>query len=423
MWETLLVNLKLHLREKTQLFWLFAFPIILATMFNGMFGNIAESFELHTLDVAVVEDDAWKSSYGAQTLIDGISSDSPAAETDRHAKVGMDGNGGTKLINVKKVGSTSQAEHLLADGTMQGMLYISDDGSDGNGRLRFTVSAATQSSVSDVMASSSGLDISLTVLGNIVDLYNRNTDVVTDIAKHNPSALMNNDATGGVGSANGYTKEIQLTNFRPSSTARYYYALLGMAALMAMSFAINAVTMTQANLSALGIRRSISPLPKLQQLLAGFLSSWLCSFLSLLLAMLYIRFGCGISLGGREWAGVGACSMASFAASAFGTLLGALPKIPTGAKQGLCTALACTLSLFSGLYGSFAMELSDQIARHAPVLSMLNPAQQITNLFYDILYYDSFQPFFTTTGILAIMSLVCLAAATVLLRRQRYAHL
>ena len=55
MWQTLLINLKLHLREKTQLFWLFAFPIILATMFNGMFGNIAESFELHTLDVACCE--------------------------------------------------------------------------------------------------------------------------------------------------------------------------------------------------------------------------------------------------------------------------------------------------------------------------------------------------------------------------------
>lgn len=196
-----------------------------------------------------------------------------------------------------------------------------------------------------------------------------------------------------------------------------------MAALMAMSFAINAVTMAQANLSALGIRRSLSPLPKLKQLLAGFLSSWLCSFLSLTVAMLYIRFGCRISLGGREWAGIGACLVASFAASAFGTLLGALPKIPTGAKQGLCTALACILSLFSGLYGQFAMQLSDQIAQHAPGLSMLNPAQQITNLFYDILYYDSFKPFFITASILAAMSLVSLVAATVLLRRQRYEYL
>lgn len=97
------------------------------------------------------------------------------------------------------------------------------------------------------------------------------------------------------------------------------------------------------------------------------------------MAMLYIRFGCQISLGGREWAGLCACLMASFATSAFGTLIGALPGIPTGAKQGLCTALACILSLFSGLYGSFAMDLSDQIAQHAPILSTLNPAQQVTN--------------------------------------------
>ena len=329
----------------------------------------------------------------------------------------MDSDGGSKLVNATKVGSAAQAERLLADGTVQGMLQVVD------GRLKLSVSQSTQSSASDVMASSSGLNISLTVLGNIVDLYNRNTDVVTEIAKNNPTALMDSAVTGSIGSANGYTKEIQLTNFKPSGTARYYYALLGMAALMAMSFAINAVTMTQANLSALGIRRSVSPLPKLRQLLAGFLSSWLCSFLSLTVAMLYIRFGCRISLGGREWAAVGACLVASFAASAFGTLLGALPKIPTGAKHGLCTALACILSLFSGLYGQFAMQLSDQIAQHAPVLSLINPAQQITNLFYDILYYDNFKPFFTTAGILAAMSLVCLAVATVLLRRQRYEYL
>ena len=60
MLQTLLVNLKLHFREKAQLFWLFAFPIILATMFNGMFGNIAESYALHTVDVVVVNNDDWR---------------------------------------------------------------------------------------------------------------------------------------------------------------------------------------------------------------------------------------------------------------------------------------------------------------------------------------------------------------------------
>ena len=69
MLQTLLVNLKLHFREKAQLFWLFAFPIILATMFNGMFGNIAESYALHTVDVVVVNNDDWRASPGAQMLV------------------------------------------------------------------------------------------------------------------------------------------------------------------------------------------------------------------------------------------------------------------------------------------------------------------------------------------------------------------
>lgn len=93
MLQTLLVNLKLHFREKAQLFWLFAFPIILATMFNGMFGNIAESYALHTVDVVVVNNDDWRASPGAQMLVDGISSDTGATGADGdHAKVDDDGD-------------------------------------------------------------------------------------------------------------------------------------------------------------------------------------------------------------------------------------------------------------------------------------------------------------------------------------------
>ena len=323
MLQTLLVNLKLHFREKAQLFWLFAFPIILATMFNGMFGNIAESYALHTVDVVVVNNDDWRASPGAQMLVDGISSDTGATGADGdHAKVDDDGDAMPKLITVTEAASMEAADRALLDAKAQGRLSV-----DGSGKLQLAISQATQTSATDVMASSSGLDISLTVLGNIVDLYNHNTAVVINAAQHNPSALLDDAFTGSIGSSSGFTKEVQLTNFKPSGTARYYYALLGMAAMMAMSFAVNAVSLAQANLSALGIRRSVAPLPKLQQLLAGFLSSWICSFLSLTVAMLYIRFGCQISLGGREWAGLGACLMASFATSAFGTLIGAIQGV------------------------------------------------------------------------------------------------
>ena len=87
------------------------------------------------------------------------------------------------------------------------------------------------------------------------------------------------------------------------------------------------------------------------------------------------------------------------------------------------TGISCTLSLFTGLYGGFAMQISDWIARNAPILGTINPAQQVTNLFYDILYYDSYRPFITTCIILLAMSAVFLLAGIAMLRRQRYEHL
>ena len=141
------------------------------------------------------------------------------------------------------------------------------------------------------------------------------------------------------------------------------------------------------------------------------------------MALLYIHFVCRISFGSRWAATLLAIVVASFASNALGTLLGSLPKLTAGTKIGLTTAFSCALSLLSGLYGSGAMALSDWIQRNAPVVATINPTQQVTNLFYDILYYDSYAPFFRTVGILLTMAVLALALATVFLRRQRYAHL
>ena len=219
------------------------------------------------------------------------------------------------------------------------------------------------------------------------------------------------------------THETTLTHFQPDAIARYYYALLAMSCMMAMGYSISTVAAAQANLSALGIRRTVAPLSRAKQLVAGFLSCWLCSSVALSIALAYIRLACNVSLGGREPAAILAVIIASFMTSSAGTLLGAVPKLSYNTKYGLSAGISCTLSLFTGLYGGFAMQISDWIARNAPILGTINPAQQVTNLFYDILYYDSYRPFITTCIVLLAMSVVFLLAGTAMLRRQRYEHL
>ena len=159
----------------------------------------------------MVNNDDWRASPGAQTLVDGISSDTGATGANGdHEKADDDGDAMPKLITATKTAQTQAANRALLDAKAQGALSV-----DGERKLQLAISQATQSSVTDVMASSGSLDISLTVLGNIVDLYNRNTNVVINTAQHNPSALLDDAFTGSIGSSSGFTKEIQLTNFKP----------------------------------------------------------------------------------------------------------------------------------------------------------------------------------------------------------------
>ena len=422
MCSTFLTTLRINLREKSSLFWLFCFPILLSTMFLGMFGNLGATYEITTMRFAVVANDDYCKAEGAQQLIAAMQRTPVAPQACGTAPATMDVDAGDTdlrdLLDVTAVDTVGDASDLINDDhDVRGFLTV-----DGDGMVHMTISRATVSNANDAMGSP-GLPISLSILNGAIGMFNRQTLTVAQIMGADPAVLHDADFTAAVQETPDFTHQVRLTNFKPDESARYYYALLAMTALMAMSFAVTTVCATQANLSALGMRRSMAPLTRLRQLMGGFLASWLCTFCSLLVALLYIHFVCRISFGGRWAATMLAIVVASFASNALGTLLGSLPKLTAGTKIGLTTAISCVLSLLSGLYGSGAMALSDWIQRNAPIVAMINPTQQVTNLFYDILYYDSYTPFFRTVGILLTMAVLALALATVFLRRQRYAHL
>lgn len=415
MWSTFITTMKTNLRNKASLFWLIVFPLALATLFTGMFGNLAKGYDVQAMPLAIIENNNWKQAAGASALIEALS-DKSAQPTQSQSK--QSSNHIATLINATTVDSIDQARKALADGTVDGYVLVDKDG-----LLELTLASGVAGSAGDAMSSGSAKAITIAALDGAIDLYNR-TDVMTrKLLEQNPQAATSRAFWSSLGDVTSMTREVQLTNFKPDVMARYFYAMLGMTCLMAMGYSISAVTTAQANLSALGLRRSIAPLNRIAQLMAGFLASWLCSGVSLLIALAYVRYVCGIEIGGREPAAVLAVAVASFMACAFGTMIGAIPKLPQGVKMALTSAIPCALSLFSGLYGGFAMSLSDWITRNVPIFALLNPAQQVTNLFYGLLYYDSYRPFLNTCGVLLVMSAVFLVVSIIMLKEQRYEHL
>ena len=59
-WHNFKYTLKVVLRDHALIFWTFAFPLILATFFFLAFSNITSSESLDIIDLAVVDNEAWK---------------------------------------------------------------------------------------------------------------------------------------------------------------------------------------------------------------------------------------------------------------------------------------------------------------------------------------------------------------------------
>ena len=318
--------------------------------------------------------------------------------------------GDDQLLDVREYATSDEARNALSEGEVRGVLSV-----DKGGTPKLIVSP-----------DSNGLgveQISRTILETVATTYVRNADVVAALAQEDPMALADPERVADALASGDATERVSLTHAQPSQAVRYYYALLGMAALFCGQVGMLAICEAQPNLSALGARRALGATSRGKTLAATLAASWLISFACLIVAFLYIRFAVGIDFSGREGACIGALAMAALFATALGTLLGSLPKIGWGIKTGLLTGLTCLLSLFAGLYGEPCMNLADSIARDYPLLAAINPAKVITDMFYSLYYYDSFVPFVQKIGLLLAMTAVLFAVSALFVRRQRYASI
>ena len=397
MWNSFLINVKTSIRNTSSLFWVLAFPVILAALMLGIMGNLQDGYTAEAQHFAIVSDANWKASPGADELVSSLSK-KPEAGSDE-----------TQLLIPTTVASRDEANARLDSQRDIGYLYAGSDG-----RVNMVLSDREAANIQSDSTASEGITVSI-LSASLVSFNQANSARAAIASPSNQILLQSGGQT--------YTKQIRLTHIHPSMTAPYFFAVLAMACLIGASTAAEMIARTQPNLSALGARRASSPSPKWRQAAGAFLASWLFSAVSLLVAYIFVRTVCGVQTGGRDPIALIAIAVGTFMATAFGSMMGAIPKLSTETKVGLVIAIDCTLSAFIGLYGSLAMDLNNAIQEHSPILHLINPVKQVSNLFYDIVYYDSLAPFARTCGILAIMAAVFLAICGLFLRKQRYEYL
>lgn len=383
------------LREHDIVIWVMLFPLILSTLFNAMFVGLEETgWEIDLIPVAVVNNAEGEAGQAFETMMDALS------------------QGDDDALLAPTYTQADEAMHMLKTSEVVGVVTL-----DAQGWPSLELSPGADD-----------VDVSIerferTLIADIVNDFCRSRAAIEDIARTNPEALARPEVTDSLMEMGDYTRQTNITHSKAVDYVRYFYALLGFAAFMASMVGLSAVGKALPNISALGARRTAGGTSRARTLAGAVLASWSVSFASLLVAFAYIRWVLGIDFGGREIECVVGLAVAALMATAFGALVGALPRIPFSAKGGILTGITCLLSLFAGLYGTPSLQLADKVANNIPWLAAANPVKQVTDLFYSLYVYTDLAPYLEGLAILLATTAVFSVVAALLMRRQSYASL
>jgi len=359
------------------MFWALVFPIILGTLFYISFGNAGlESTGESSWDeikVSVVKED--------------VSSENARAFEEFLAQ--MDG----ETLDIQDISTEEKALKALDEEKISGIFYVKETPS--------------------LTVAKNGLNES--ILTSVLESFNQNSAMFQKIAMTHPEKLP--DAMEAMGDYRSSTLEVSLGGKDLNPSVQYFFALVAYACLSGAFLGVQSSTDGQANISALGARRSITPTHKLTLVMIDMAVLFIIHFFNILILCLYITKALKISLGND----IGSLLLVDFMGSMIGVCLGVaigcLARMSFGLKMGVCVLF----TLFPGfLAGLMFGNMKNIIELHCPIINRINPAAVLSDAFYCMGIYNDMERFTRCLLILAVMSVLLLTVAFLGIRRERY---
>lgn len=378
------------IRTKSQVFWCFAFPLLLGTMFYFAFGGLGESEQFSPIPIAIVLEDT-----------SDTKNTSPVSDIvrDTFDELGKPGDDQFFAITyTEKV----QALELLKKKEVDGILYTGD-----SNKLLLSIS-------SDMPGSS----LNQSILSSFVEQFNMNFTAIAKTAKDHPENIPH--LLTAMAEDTNYITDRSLTNGNQDESLSYFFNLLAMACLFAAMVGNDIAINSQANLSHLGARRNVSPVHRLVSILGDLTAALIYEFIAIAFSLIYFYLILKIDFGNQ----FGYIALASLTGCltgiSLGFFVGSIGRFNKNMKFGILMSVIMTGCMLSGLMiGSMRM----LVEANCPILNRVNPAALISDSFYALTVYPSYERFWENiTGLLILSALLCLGGF-VMVRRKKYASL
>ena len=379
-----LTQIKQALRTKKYIIWTAFFPICLGTLFAFAFRTIYSSEQIHTIPVAIIVEDSAKE-------------DNPFVKLTSE----LEYEDGSKMLDRVSVSDMEEAEQLLRDGEINGIITVSDE--------------------DDISLEIRDNGTEESILTSVIKTYRRQMDLVKDVLEKNPEAAADMEGLlEKLLSNKEFVEASGMAGDNKDPFVAYFYNLIAMISLMGSMASLSVVVHTQANQSSEGLRVDVSPVNKVVYELSMFLAVTITQIVIIFLALSYYMFILKIRFGGD----LGMIYLTSAIASFLGTSLGFMVGHIGTAKEDFKETILMVITVGGGfMSGLMAPDIKADMEEKFPLFNRVNPSSVLTDAFYSLNVYGVGERYYRTMAVVVAMTLVFMAVGIAFSRRKQYASL
>ena len=378
-------SLKTLFRSKALIFWTFAFPIILGTFFKMAFSDIENSEKLDIIDIAIVDNDNFNNDIVFKNTFQELS----------------DKNSENYMFNTRYT-SLNECKKLLEEEKVSACILFNDD---------------------DISVSVNKSGINETVTKYVIDEVQSKKVILTNIITkelENNNYMVNYEeivslANNIMNNSKAKFKDISRSNL--SYTMIEFYTLIAMSCLYGSMLSMYIINYILPNMNSVGKRISVSGIKKSSLLISSLISSYIIQVVGIFILFIYTIFVLKVDYGNNIDKVILLMLTGSFAGLSLGVLVSSLIKTNENAKTGILVGITMLMCFMSGMMGITMKYIIDKNVR---VLNLINPASMITDGFYSLYYYDTFNRYYFNVISSLVFSVVMLLISYSSLRRQRY---
>lgn len=369
-----------NIREKSNIFWTMIFPLILATLFHFTLGEMLDQNGMETISAA----------YVTQSAAESAESPSHQEKDSFLEYLESFDNSWLKILPMTE----KEAENALKNDEILGTFYGGEEKSLTIGENSTYTS----------------------ILSQILEIYEKNEVLIARIAQDHPEHL--SDAVTALEDYKTCTETVTFDGTSMDSVQNYFFALIAMTCLYGSFMGMYNAVGVQANTSVLGARLTAGCVKRYKSIAASLLSSWMISFLEVLILLFYMDVILGdIDLSRQILQIFVICAAATLYSCSLGMVIGTVGSWSANLKNGIVVAvsMACSFAadlMLSGVKGA--------IETYAPVINRINPGALTTDAFYSVLVYNDTEKYFRSLILLTVFALLLLTAAVLSMRRMRY---